>query len=288
MSEKEYKHHGGAKRQKGETKGKSKRGYVSGSTPSPRSSSSGVPASPSRGVVPSSSRSSPSLEGGMNSTSSGSQPSVSAHWRSSIGRRPQNGCPPGSRGPMSSRPYVGILRSPHSTAASASAFASAALAFESASLNRICRSFFSASQVSFSSLNFSQRCLYLAVAFSDLWHSDVDFIARARACEAIHKELIDDQVCEIENDKLGKEEGRGRTLYLPRPRPLLSVTLGCSEVPDVAKSHDLARSHSSSNLAAELATRKFLGHTLALAAVSPTGQQSHLRSLWGTVRSLGN
>ncbi|KAJ8435017.1 hypothetical protein Cgig2_013505 [Carnegiea gigantea] len=41
----------------------------------------GVPALPSRGVVPSSS--SPSSEGGMNSTSSGSRPSALAHWRSS-------------------------------------------------------------------------------------------------------------------------------------------------------------------------------------------------------------
>ncbi|KAJ8438701.1 hypothetical protein Cgig2_011884 [Carnegiea gigantea] len=67
----------------------------------------------------------------------------------------------------------------------ASAFASAALALESASFSLLCMSFFSVSQVSFSSLSLSQWRLYLAAASSDLRRPDMAFIARMRACKAI-------------------------------------------------------------------------------------------------------
>ncbi|KAJ8444841.1 hypothetical protein Cgig2_008898 [Carnegiea gigantea] len=49
-----------------------------------------------------------------------------------------------------------------------------------------------------------------------------------------------------------------------------SVTSKGSEVPEMAKSNDLVRSRTSSNLAAELAARKFVGRTWALTGVSPT------------------
>ncbi|KAJ8419480.1 hypothetical protein Cgig2_006638 [Carnegiea gigantea] len=74
-------------------------------------------------------------------------------------------------------------------------------------------SFFSASQVAFSSLILSQQCLYLTVASSNLRRSDMAFIAR--------------------------EE------YIPPTSAIAtssSATLMGSEVPEATKSYDLARS----------------------------------------------
>ncbi|KAJ8419708.1 hypothetical protein Cgig2_012095 [Carnegiea gigantea] len=48
-----------------------------------------------------------------------------------------------------------------------------------------------------------------------------------------------------------------------------SVTLRGSEVPEAAKSHDLARSQTSSNLATKSAARKFMGRARALDGASP-------------------
>ncbi|KAJ8429183.1 LOW QUALITY PROTEIN: hypothetical protein Cgig2_028756 [Carnegiea gigantea] len=61
-----------------------------------------------RGLVTSSPRPSPLPEGGLNSTSSGSQPSASAH----CGGRPRSSCPPETLGPTSPRPCVNTLMPP--------------------------------------------------------------------------------------------------------------------------------------------------------------------------------
>ncbi|KAJ8432519.1 hypothetical protein Cgig2_001112 [Carnegiea gigantea] len=73
-----YKRSGAEKRRGG--------GYTSGSPPSSCSSPSEVPTSASRGLVALSPTTSPSVEGGMKSTSSGSRPSASARSRSSTKR----------------------------------------------------------------------------------------------------------------------------------------------------------------------------------------------------------
>ncbi|KAJ8427574.1 hypothetical protein Cgig2_021719 [Carnegiea gigantea] len=88
-------------------------GYISGSPLSSRPSSSEALASASKGLVTSSPAPSPSPEGGINSTSSGSR---LAGARRRSGGRPRNSYPPEVLGPAPPRPCTDTLRYQHGPA----------------------------------------------------------------------------------------------------------------------------------------------------------------------------
>ncbi|KAJ8439412.1 LOW QUALITY PROTEIN: hypothetical protein Cgig2_001752 [Carnegiea gigantea] len=162
-----------------------------------------------------------------------------------------------------------------SAAASTSASARAASTLESASLNLPCRSFFSASQ-------------FLPAAFVP----GRNFLQPSALRHSLHcpsKGLQTNSrgINKIENIKLEKKE---KEEYIPPTSVIAtssSVTLGGSKIPKAAKSHDLARSQTSSNLAAELAVRKFVECTRVPAGVSPTDSEAACAALGVPATSWG-
>ncbi|KAJ8438369.1 hypothetical protein Cgig2_027354 [Carnegiea gigantea] len=141
-----------------------------------------------------------------------------AHPRS--GGRPQNSYAPKTLGPMS----LGLCINTRGSLA----WATSAPALASASSSWRCNPFFSASRMSRSALNFSQRRWYRVTSPSNLWHSAAALTPRANSSAMAISS---------------------------------SVILGASKAPGVTKSHDLTKSSTSENLAAGSALMKLVyGH----------------------------
>ncbi|KAJ8436126.1 LOW QUALITY PROTEIN: hypothetical protein Cgig2_001153 [Carnegiea gigantea] len=87
------------------------------------------------------------------------------------------------------------------------------------------------------------------------------------------------RVNNIENGKLEKEEKKENVPPTSATVTSSSVTLGGSEFPEASKSHDLARSRTSSNLAAESAAQKLVEHTRVHVGVSPTDSEAACTAL---------
>ncbi|KAJ8434600.1 hypothetical protein Cgig2_025026 [Carnegiea gigantea] len=89
-------------------------------------------------------------------------------------------------------------------------------------------------------------------------------------------------IMDIENEKLEKDKKEEYVPLTSATTTSSSVTSGGYEVPEAAKSHDLSRSRTNSNLAAESSAKKLVERARVLMGVSPHEKRSCMRSLKST------